>query len=464
MNYWENHNGTVCPSTSVGRATSSVSTVSTGGLGYTAGIRTRSRDFAPKRLVLPARDKVPAIVRWSFIAFVATLPFEAADLGFTSSSFSLAKLSGLTFFVCYFFYYNAVSGKRSCPPISTPLWCFLAYTAVYVVHGLFLNQAYIGQFISILVTLVQLMLLFWISCSLLQNETLARGALTTFAFAAVLSALGTLLHVPGFSMVIDSRIGARVTSLDFNPNVLAFSMALAAVILAGLALDIHVRKPWQRWILMGSILPLLAVIVRTGSRAGLASFAIGFLTYLLPRRQSQRRLSLVAMGILVAGALGYLVIQSPTALTRLHQSYSGNLSGRQVIIPASLGMVREQPFLGWQPVAYWEELARRVGQIWGAKDAHNLVFHLLLEVGLVGAVPFLVGLFLCARLAWAARSGSLGLLPLALILAALSANVTHTYLTRKPQWLVLALAVAAGTTAQKRSAVPSLHHAVNRSL
>jgi O-antigen ligase len=120
--------------------------------------------------------------------------------------------------------------------------------------------------------------------------------------------------------------------------------------------------------------------------------------------------------------------------------------------------------LGWQPVAYWEELARRVGQIWAAKDAHNLILHLLLEVGLVGAVPFLIGLFLCARCAWTARSGSFGALPLALMLATLSANLTHTYLSRKPQWLVLAFAAAAGTSVQRKAAVYALHRPASRSL
>jgi len=34
----------------------------------------------------------------------------------------------------------------------------------------------------------------------------------------------------------------------------------------------------------------------------------------------------------------------------------------------------------------------------------------------------------------------------------LSANLTHTYLARKPQWIVLALAVAAAAAAHKTAA------------
>ena len=56
----------------------------------------------------------------------------------------------------------------------------------------------------------------------------------------------------------------------------------------------------------------------------------------------------------------------------------------------------------------------------GARDAHNLLLHLLLEGGIVGTLPFLVGLWLCGQSAWKARSKPLGLLPLALFCAMLS--------------------------------------------
>jgi O-antigen ligase len=301
--------------------------------------------------------------------------------------------------------------------------------------------------------LTQLLLLFWISSSLLRVELLTRRALLAFAFASVVLALGTLLQLPGFSTSIESRVGERITALDFNPNYLAYTMALAAVILIGTALEIKVRYSWSKALLIALVLPLLALTVRTGSRTGVAAFLIGFAMCLLPNRQSGRRLIIIVLCVFVGVSMVALVTQHQTVLTRFEQSTSGNLAGRQVIIPASLQMIAERPLFGWQPVAYWEELGRRVGKIWGAKDAHNLVFHLLMEVGLLGAVPFLIGVALCTLGAWKARTGQFGNLPFALLIMTLSANLTHTYLARKPQWLILALAVAAATAMQKTKAV-----------
>jgi O-antigen ligase len=396
--------------------------------------------------------RIPAIVRWSFIGFVGTMPLEAADLPIASSTFSVARLSGLVFFACYLFFYNPLSGKRPFPPVPAPLSWFLVYLFIFAANGIFLDPTYYRQFISIFLTLVQLMLLFWIASSLMRVEALARRALIAFAAGAVICAVGTLVGLPGFATVITSRVGERITAMDFNPNYLAYTMAVAAVILIATALETKARHAWMKGLWMVPVLPLLALMVRSGSRTGLAAFAIGFVACVLPNRQSRRRLIVIFLSVVVVASLIYLVLQHSTLLSRFQQSYEGNLAGRQLIIPASFDMILQQPLLGWQPVAYGEELARRVGKIGGLKDAHNLMFHLLLEVGLLGAVPFFVGLWLCLTGAWKARAGKYGNLPFALLAMTLSANLTHTYLGRKPQWLILAFAVAAAATAVQRTA------------
>jgi O-antigen ligase len=395
---------------------------------------------------------IPAVVRWSFLVFVGTMPLEAANVAIASSTFSVARLSGLGFFACYLFFYNPLSGKRHFPPIPTPLLWFSVYLLVFVANGVFLDPLYHRQFASILLTLLQLMLLLWVASSLMQVEVLARRALLAFALGAVACAVGTLAGLPGFSTVIASRGGDRITAMDFNPNYVAYTMAIAAVILVAAAMEIRKRSSWITAGCVAGVLPLLALMVRTGSRTGLAAFAIGFAVCLWPNRQLRNRFVILLLSALVAVATIYLVLRNPTLLTRFQESYTGDLAGRQLIIPNSLDMILQQPVLGWGPVAYWEELARRLGHVWGVKDAHNLFFHLLLEVGLLGAMPFFIGLTVCIRNAWKARAGQFGNLPFALLLMTLSANLSHTYLARKPQWLIFAFVVAAAARVAQRAA------------
>src|SRR5262249_32724637 len=79
----------------------------------------------------------------------------------------------------------------------------------------------------------------------------------------------------------------------------------------------------------------------------------------------------------------------------------------------------------------------------GNLAAHNLYTHLFMEVGIVGAVPFLIGLWLCGQGAWKARNRNLGLLPLALWVAILTAALGGNVIYMKPLWFVLAVTIAA---------------------
>jgi O-antigen ligase len=103
-------------------------------------------------------------------------------------------------------------------------------------------------------------------------------------------------------------------------------------------------------------------------------------------------------------------------------------------------MISEKPLTGWQPIVFNYELGARTGR--KGIDAHNLFFHLLMEGGLVGATPFLIGLGLCVRAAWTARACNLGLLPLVWLITMIVLSMSGTWLTMKLLWFVLALNLA----------------------
>jgi O-antigen ligase len=199
------------------------------------------------------------------------------------------------------------------------------------------------------------------------------------------------------------------------------------------------------------MLPLLAVLVQTGSRTGVAAFASGFVVYQLPYRHSRPRVTALLIAALGGLTLVYMVANSSIAASRWEQTlYEGNVAGRDKIALAALELMQERPLFGWQPIRFWYQLGDRVGLFGEMRDAHNLFLHLFLEVGVVGALPFLIGLGLCGRAAWRARWGNLGLLPLALLVTTLAANMANTDLVRKHLWIVLAFTLAAAAAARRR--------------
>ena len=241
-----------------------------------------------------------------------------------------------------------------------------------------------------------------------------------------------------------------MTAAGFNPNEFGMIIALATVALIGLGLDKTLRSTRVRVTFVAMCLPLLTALVRTGSRNGILIFLVGVALYPLPYRRSKRKMTAIMWAAISVIGIIVMVVRDPIALSRWQRTYeSGDTAGRDKIFTASAAMISEKPFFGWQPIVFNYELGPRVGKL--RRDAHNLYLHLLMEVGLLGTLPFLVGLWCCARAAWEARAGNLGLLPLVLIVALLVGNMAGTHLARKLFWLILALSLASRAFIAKQS-------------
>jgi O-antigen ligase len=89
------------------------------------------------------------------------------------------------------------------------------------------------------------------------------------------------------------------------------------------------------------------------------------------------------------------------------------------------------------------------------RDTHNLVLELLTSLGVIGALPFLLGTGLCVWGAWKARRGNHGILPFAMAVALLMGNMSGNYIGLKLFWLVLAWGAAAGTLVAPQHPAPA---------
>jgi O-antigen ligase len=246
-----------------------------------------------------------------------------------------------------------------------------------------------------------------------------------------------------------------------NPNASGQHMALAALILIGLTLNGTFKGDLKSKVLVPSLaLILFAGIIATGSRSATAAFIIGCAAYMLPQWHSRRILTSVFLGSLGIGAVSYMTAKSSYFVERWQATYYDHeWAGRQNIYAAAFEMILEKPLHGWSPSGAFYELGRRVGRVEdgmeAGRDVHNLFLDLFITVGVVGASPFLLGLFGCLGAAWKARSGTFGMAPLSLIAANLIASMSHTNLTWKAQWFVLALTCAAVPAILARSAKAS---------
>ena len=404
---------------------------------------TMSLDLAPARIGAPARTvarpavRVNPFVRGSLVLFAMSIFFEIPHRSF--------PIEVPTFFAAVFLLTTFLNPRACYRRIPAPMIWFAVHLWVLSLSAIWNGVEHIGPVIKHFVDLTLLMLLLWTITNVLTDARAMRSVLIGFVFAATVRAGMQVLHI-GVHRITVWTGGERITVLGQNTNMSAI------VLSAGLIAVVGLFAAPGKWLPKGYFLtwPLAALMgwatIQTGSRGGLFCIALGLFVFLFSGRTIGIRIRNFVLGVAGMAALGFAAAYSPMMRNRLEAAaHEGNLAGREKIYPAVVGMIRERPILGWGPIDNQFEIGRRINErIRPSRDAHNLIGELLTTSGIVGTVPFLIGIVLVIREAFRARNGALGYLPLALLAAVLMGCLSGTWLISKILWFSLAVALAAG--------------------
>lgn len=381
---------------------------------------------------------VNPVVRAMAYLFVFSIPFEMPN---APIPLEVPTFTGLVFLVVAGLLHPTTAFRRIPAAVrwfAVYLWIFLAVMVIGANDhsGLALRQfAHAAQVVVVL----------WVLFNLLGDARVLRGVLLAIVAACTLRALMQWIGIAETARAVYTG-GARVTVLGQNANLSAIILSVGLVTVIGL----HTTR--VHWLPRFELLawPLAAAIgvavIQTGSRGGLLCVIAGLLVYVFRGDTWGRRVVNAVVGTAALTAFAWTALQSDVMRSRLELSAEkGDLAGRERIYPAAWQMFTERPMLGWGPIDNQAEIARRVE--WQAdetRDAHNLVLELLTTTGIVGTIPFLIGLALCVRAAWRARNGVLGRLPLAMLATVFMGCVSGTWIVAKVLWLALAISLAAG--------------------
>jgi O-antigen ligase len=278
-------------------------------------------------------------------------------------------------------------------------------------------------------------------------ESIAKRSLLIFAVSCTL--LATLQQL-GF---ISSEVGKErlTTSFGDNPNVVASVLSLGLLALVGAAYgrnDANIKLRLLAWLCSGF---LLMVVVRTGARGSQLALVLALITLIVRRASISQKVKTTFIVLAVIVSLGWAVYQIDAVRERWERTfYEGEIASRDRLMPVAWEMFLERPITGWGPINHYWEMNIRTGDPDGG-DPHNLYLWLLNETGLLGSIPFLMGLWFCWCSAWKARGSDQASLPLAWLVFVLAINTSGTYLYYKLVWFALAYAVASGSYAVVRS-------------
>lgn len=392
-------------------------------------ITLRTGPVAPAaQTVSRTRSAVNVLVRLALYLFVFSIPFEMPN---RTIPIEIPTLTGCIFLLATFLQPTLVF--RRIP--GAVLW-FVAYLWFFGLSTLINRGEHTTLVIVQFLSHVQLLLILWACANILHDKKALRGVLLTFALATAIRA-GMQIFGIAASVTPLWTGGYRTTVLGQNPN-------LSAIILsAGFITVLTMRPRLVAW-------PIAAMIgmalIQTGSRGGLLCAAGGVLVLLL---QGKHRVRSMLFGVVTLALLGVAAWRSDMFRARLVAADRGSLAGRENIYPAVIEMISEKPWLGWGPTENQYEIGKRIGEEKkDRRDAHNIVLELLSATGIVGAIPFLAGMWLCFVGAWRGRRGPLHMFPLAFLVTVLIGTISGTWIISKILWLALSIALAAGASAR----------------
>ncbi|HWC75463.1 MAG TPA: O-antigen ligase family protein [Gemmatimonadales bacterium] len=392
-----------------------------------------------------------AIVRLAFYVVLVSIPFEIPNrqsLPVEIPTLTTALFLGATL----------LQPRRSYGRIPLAVWPFCAYLCVFVLAGSlnFLNDS--SEVVHDFLLIVQCVIYFWAVTNLLEDESVTSAALVVFGLACLLRSVLPMVGI-GRTVTVVWTGGERLTAFGQNENNAAMILAGGLIALLGIGYG-RARPLFKPRVLVLPGCALIAyAIVETGSRGGLIALVAGLLALFLARRENawgRIRSGAIAVGVL--GVIAAFAYATPVMHNRLRDTAeSGAMAGREDLYPIVAQMILEKPLIGWGPMNNQYELSIREGSRFynrAKRDTHNLLFEALTATGLLGTIGFGIGLAICVIAAARGRSGPEGVLPLALIVSALTANMSGNWIASKFLWFSFAYAVVSARRQPAPDVVP----------
>jgi O-antigen ligase len=269
-------------------------------------------------------------------------------------------------------------------------------------------------------------------------------SLLAFSLGAIVFAALVLFVFPG----VTTTVRGQLIVMGENPNSTSGRLAVSFIYIAAVCILNPLKVSKARFILLGASLPVLYLIVASGSRGSLLAVLVASAVLLLYAK-IKLKYKVFGMFAVVASApyfVGYLLSQDGIA-DRWLSAADGDTAGRDTIWIDAIGIFLRNPIFGTGEAGYFQEIYYKQGVY---IDTHNLFLYIAVCGGFVSLglfLMFLLSLFQKARSA--ARAGNVFPFVL-LVYVFLIASKTGGVLTYLLMWYLFALVYAFGTSEGRR--------------
>jgi hypothetical protein len=316
---------------------------------------------------------------------------------------------------------------------------FLAVTAALELNRTFVLTGRLFDLpaLAFYMQYVQVVVLYLIVVDIARDPKAIPAVAATFFGGVVLM---SLLSHAGLTAAGMSSSDDRVGVVGINLNRQAFMYALAVVGAQSWILGVWPRFRLREIILAAGALSCVVAMLMTGSRGGAATLVVGLVTSLALSFR-QRRISaylLLAPVMLIAAV--FLAPRAAVLQERVQLMIEeGDAGMRDILFLEGVSMFQDEPYTGWGATFPRDLGERMLLEDDRAVTTHNVYLEMLVAFGIVGFVPWILGVLRTIVAAWRCRSVLWGTLLLAALITTLVYGWVDSLGTFKHFWVLLAI-------------------------
>jgi O-antigen ligase len=358
--------------------------------------------------------------------------FEVWDPFQTNGYFSVSKFAGIIYFLVSI---PAIIRYKTRTEFKPILNSILVFFSLLIIVNAFNSTSADDTIINF--TVLQNIFLFWILINHVQSDSLIlEKGLLYFAFG---SAVFALLFYFGIGIELSE---GRISIFGDNQNAIGQRMCFSIIIVTMTVIQNRLQFSKVRFLLLMIVPLMLSLLVATGSRLSILSFAVAFIVglFLMKTRNFNYKIIVLIVGIASFFIVWYLVMQNDMLINRLLMSLNeGDLSERDTIWKNILPLIEENPVFGIGQSGYSAFCSSNFGRY---VSPHSVIMELLCFTGFVGLFIYIFFLYQIFKKGYEAYKLDGFLLPILLIINVIGLLLVSHILELKIGWCILAYITA----------------------
>ena len=396
--------------------------------GVSAGVRvdraTQQEEALPRSLIFLSAALVGTSIFDSLVSI---------DIGFFNS---LSALTLLFLSANYGVWVVKNGGFR----LDTPIAIFGVFLLVGLVSALARESYYVFYYtvvdLKFFMAYIKAFAIYFIFFDLARRSKLLVPRIMMLVFAIVVA-----VYVLGIVGVLEVEAhGARTGLVFINMNRQALLFALCIVGAFGYVLSSWPKLGRFEYVLIGLAFVLLIALLSTASRGASLSAVAGLVVTVLAQYHRLPKSALASIVPMVILGTVLMMYTSDALNERMQVAIQGDTNHRVELATTGMEMFEEKPWLGYG-ADYPLEMGRIYRRVTKTVTAvHNMYLQILLSFGIVGFLPWIVGVIYTFVRVWKARydrwANIVFVLLFCIFMSGVAANHAYEILT----WIILGLA------------------------